>query len=265
MLNTRKSYLFPLILTLALHGLLWVKVEFKPQEIKPPRRLIVQTFRTVGKEDSNKKGFKLQDRDAGKKQPDQMNRKGKKGKLSLADLNDIPTPRPSANNLVRKSGLKSMFMNKQKMRNFLKNSSASVSSKQLLKELGDNDINIKFEVPKGVKLDELNKAELQFYSFQRRTAINYVNTFYRNLNDFNTQNPHLEFPMVNKPERMTGRVTYDLNGNIVRIKMVRWTEEEKLQDFFLEILQDLNKLPNPPKAIVKDGEFTIYYSLNINR
>ena len=258
----KHGYLITFIITLIVHGFLWLKIPEKNTKVQPVRPLIVRTLRTVGDKDSTKKAIKLKDRHAGKKRPDPITQSGKKSKLSLSDLSQ-KSARPSARDLTRDSGINSMFMNKERMRSFLKNSTSQTAAQRLLKELGENDINVKFDLPKGVKLDELNKAELQFYSFQRRTAMNYVNTFYNQLDDFNKKNPHLKFPIVDSAETMTGRVTYDLNGNVVRIQMMRWTDEEKLQEFFLSVLKKLNKLPNPPKAIVHNGEFTIFYTLNI--
>jgi hypothetical protein len=49
--------------------------------------------------------------------------------------------------------------------------------------------------------------------------------------------------------------------NVVKIKMIKWSQTQKLQDFFLEVIKDMNSLPNPPKVIVKNGEFHVYYSL----
>ena len=258
----KHGLLLSFIITLLIHGFLWIKLpksDYKNQKTRP---LIVRALRTVGDEDSTKNSIQLKDRNAGKRRPDPVTQKGRTHKLSLSDLSQ-KSARPKTSELTRGSGMNSMFMNKEHMRNYLKNSTSQTTAQRLLKELGENDINVKFDVPKGVKLDELNKAELQFYSFQRRTAMNYINTFYNQLNEFNKKNPHLQFPIVDTAETMTGRVTYDINGDVIRIQMMRWSDEEKLQDFFLSVLKKLNKLPNPPKAIVHNGEFTIFYTLNI--
>lgn len=260
-----RGHFLSFIITIMIHSILWLRVPENKIIVQQKRPLIIKSMRTVGDPDSLKKSIDLKDRQAGKRRPDLVSSKGKKTKkekLSLSDLAQTHA-RPGHRNLVRKSPLKTMFANKEHIKNFLKNSPSQTTAQRLINELGENDINIKFDIPEGVKLDELNKAELQFYSFQRRTAMNYVNTFYSELNNFNKQNPHLSFPIVDTPEKMTGRVTYDINGNIVRIKMLKWTDEEKLQDFFLAVLKQLNKLPNPPKAIVHNGEFSVFYTLNI--
>jgi hypothetical protein len=47
-----------------------------------------------------------------------------------------------------------------------------------------SDAVVSIEVPDGIKPDELNEYELKFYGFQKRTAINYVNSILRNLDKF---------------------------------------------------------------------------------
>jgi hypothetical protein len=124
---------------------------------------------------------------------------------------------------------------------------------------------VNLEVPEGVNPDELNKYELMFYGFQRRTAIGYINSFYKNLDKFQRENPHLQFPMTDTKQVMTGRLTYDSQGNIVQIKMIRWSNVDRLQDFFVDVLKDMDTLHNPPQALwEKTGEFSIFFSLVVN-
>lgn len=131
--------------------------------------------------------------------------------------------------------------------------------------ISNSDILVNLEVPEGVNPDELNKYELMFYGFQRRTAINYVNAFYKNLDKFQRENPHLQFPMTNSKQIMTGRLTYDAKGNVTQIKMMRWSNEDKLQDFFVDVLKDMDTLHNPPQALwEKTGEFSIFFSFVVN-
>jgi hypothetical protein len=64
---------------------------------------------------------------------------------------------------------------------------------------------------------------------------------------------------------MTGRLTYDTKGNITQIKMVRWSNVDQLQDFFVDVLKDMDTLHNPPQALwEKNGEFSIFFSLVVN-
>lgn len=142
---------------------------------------------------------------------------------------------------------------------------ATLSGDPRAATLNNSDILVNLEVPEGVNPDELNKYELMFYGFQRRTAIGYINSFYKNLDKFQRENPHLNFPMTETKQVMTGRVTYDPKGNIVQIKMIRWSNEDRLQDFFLDVLKDMDTLHNPPQALwEKSGEFSIFFSLVVN-
>lgn len=143
---------------------------------------------------------------------------------------------------------------------------ATLSGDPRAATLSNSDILVNLEVPEGVNPDELNKYELMFYGFQRRTAIGYINSFYKHLDKFQRENPHKNFPLTETKQVMTGRLTYDSKGNIVQIKMVRWSNVDQLQDFFVEVLKDMDTLHNPPQALWEKnkGEFAIHFSLVIN-
>lgn len=126
-----------------------------------------------------------------------------------------------------------------------------------------SDAVVSIEVPDGIEPDELNKYELMFYGFQKRTAINYMNSILKNLNKFQKTHPHYKLP---NEERflMTARVTYDSEGNVMQIKMIRWTHVNELQNLFENVVKDIDQLHNPPKALwEKQGEFSMYYTLEI--
>jgi hypothetical protein len=64
---------------------------------------------------------------------------------------------------------------------------------------------------------------------------------------------------------LTGRLVFDQQGNLKQIKMVRWTNIDKLQTFFESVLKKLDSLQNPPKELwLKDGEFAIFVTLQVN-
>lgn len=182
--------------------------------------------------------------------------------------NKISQPqRPGTRPKVSKTALEAIKLSGEQMKNYASNSPTREAFRGDPRAAGLNtsDISVNLEVPEGVSPDELNKYELMFYGFQRRTAINYINSFYKNLDKFRRSNPHLEFPMTRDKQVMTGRLTYDEKGNIKRIKMVQWTNIDKLQSFFMEVLKDMDTLHNPPQALwEKNGEFSIYFSLVVN-
>lgn len=131
---------------------------------------------------------------------------------------------------------------------------------------GSDKISLKYEVPDGKNLDELNEAELRLYSFLKRGAKNYATSVAAELHDFQLKYPHLHFPMTDDKHVMTGRMTYDKNGNLKQIKMIRWTNNDKLQQFFENVLKRMEIMQNPPKELWAENndEFTIFMTLQIN-
>lgn len=126
------------------------------------------------------------------------------------------------------------------------------------------NFNIHFEPPEGVSEDELNTSEKIFYSFQRRTFKSYISSFISAYNDASTVRPRLT-KIAPGRQTLTGKVTYDKEGNIVAIKIIRWSDDDDIQYLFEKTLENIHSLPNPPKALVeKSGEFTIYYQLNFS-
>ncbi len=124
---------------------------------------------------------------------------------------------------------------------------------------------LNFEVPNGKNADELNDSQLKLYGFLRRGAIKYVNSISSEIKDFELRNPHLQFPLVDTKQTLTGRLVYDNQGNLKQIKMVRWSNNDKLQGFFENVLKRLENLQNPPKELwAESGEFTVFVTLQIN-
>jgi hypothetical protein len=131
--------------------------------------------------------------------------------------------------------------------------------------LNSKRIALNFELPQGKNLDELNESELKLYSFLRRGAIKYVNSLSAEIKEFEMKNPHLQFPLTDAKQVLTGRMVFDKQGNLKQIKMVRWTNVGKLQSFFENVLKRLDTLQNPPQELwAQDGEFAIFVTLQVN-
>ena len=133
--------------------------------------------------------------------------------------------------------------------------------------LGSQKVALNFELPEGKKVDELNDAQLKLYGFLRRGAMKYVASLSSEIEAFELQNPHLKTPFTlsDAKQVLTGRLVYDNEGNIKQIKMVRWSNNDKLQGFFENVLKRLDTLQNPPKELwLENGEFTIFVTLQIN-
>jgi hypothetical protein len=125
-----------------------------------------------------------------------------------------------------------------------------------------SDAVVSIEVPEGINPDELNEYELMFYGFQKRTAMNYVNSIIKNLDRF--QKAHPNYRLSTERITMTARISYDREGNVKQIKMIRWTHVNEMQGLFEDIVKSIDQLHNPPKALwERDGEFAMFYTLEI--
>lgn len=198
--------------------------------------------------------------------------------LSFKDLaiNKTPTPatavkpvRPGTRPGVlpqRPKAINAISLKGEEFKEYAKGQPAGgyAVSRQNMGGAGVNDAVVSLEVPDGVEPDELNKYELMFYSFQRRTALNYAGSIMKNLNKFARENPNYRFD-PNSNIIMTARLTYDEKGNVKQIKMIRWTHVDKVQNFFEEVVKGMDQLHNPPKALwEKTGEFSMFFTLEIN-
>ena len=125
-------------------------------------------------------------------------------------------------------------------------------------------MNMQVETPEGVSMDELNKFELMFYGFQKRMMEKYFSSIVLNVRNYEKRYS-MKTLIPEGQHTMTGRVTFDSEGNIKQIQMVRWTQADKLQAMFEDILKSMQTLPNPPKMLRnKDGEFVVFYTFLID-
>lgn len=126
-----------------------------------------------------------------------------------------------------------------------------------------NDAVVSIEVPEGVEPDELNEYELMFYSFQKRSSINFMNSIFKSVDKFRKTYPNYTLPSSSRIV-MTARLTYDKEGNVMQIKMVRWTHYEEIQNMFEDIVKNMDQLHNPPKTLwEKNDEFSMFFTLEI--
>ncbi|CAN0071766.1 unnamed protein product, partial [Chrysoparadoxa australica] len=131
--------------------------------------------------------------------------------------------------------------------------------------LGRAGFNLHFEPPEGVNEDELNSTEKIFYSFQKRTFVSYVNSFLSTYQNAILNKPQIQSALRNEKHLLTGKIDFDKDGNILRIKILRSSHDDDIHNLFEKTLREIRTLPNPPKDLV-DGrdQFTIYYQLSVN-
>lgn len=187
-------------------------------------------------------------------------------KLENLAFTDLPIPSDKVEKSKSKL-IRTLDLNNSKVKDFLKSTPRGhLSPSQALQALNDTNVDIKLEVPKGIQEDELNKHEMVFYSFQKRTVLAYVNSFQKELNNFERKNPQLRFPLTSEKQKLSGRVVYDKNGDILRIETLKWSQIKKLQDMFMKVLNNMSSLPNPPKEIIDEDkeQFAINFVLTLN-
>ena len=273
MIKTRRGILFiALAVSLGIHlAIIGLGAIPEPENkvSQSPHKFNIDSIRTVGRPEKKSKNMAHIPKQLDTKSPDKK-QAPKGSERNLADLQAQPTQ--STPSITPKKAptppptrpIGALSLNNESVKNFLQSTPNAGAAGEYARAFGESDVMVEMEVPKGVPEDELNKYELVFYSFRKRTALNYINSFYNELGDFQRANPHLRFPLTADKTSMTGRITYDEKGDIVRIKMLKWTNKKKLQEFFLQVLKNMNTLPNPPEVIIEDGEFHVYYSLTVN-
>jgi len=235
----------------------------------------IKDIRSVGKKDSTYKDLPQIGSPLPLTKESKPSNQPQPKSLSLGDLGGLKSPpiqrpgqKPEVKPVIsKKPSLSAINLKGKEIKTFMTptDSASALSGDPRARLFEKSDILINLEVPEGVDQDELNKYELMFYSFQKRTAIKYITSFFRQLDHFQLENPHLNFPMTEQKQIMTGRLTYDEKGNIKQIKMIRWTNVDKLQDFFVDVLKEMDTLQNPPQALWKGtGEFSVFFSLVVN-
>ena len=131
--------------------------------------------------------------------------------------------------------------------------------------LNNSDFHVRFEPPEGVSESELNSAEKMYYSFQKRTFINYAHSFLRSYQGLILKRPTLLRPLRENTHILSGRIIFDAKGNIVSVKIFKSSPNNDVHQLFEDTLIQMGRLPNPPKALLeKNGQFVIYYHMKIN-
>lgn len=131
--------------------------------------------------------------------------------------------------------------------------------------LNNSDFALNPEIPEGVDVNELNSAEKIFYSFKKRTMEQYLSSFVDQYQTTKKIKPQITKKLIDGRHALSGRITFDKDGNIVTIKIIKSSQDDDIHNLFEETLKGINKVPNPPKDLLsKNEQFSIYYILKIN-
>jgi len=200
--------------------------------------------------------------------------------LSFKDLGKINNPSPNRKNSVKpvsnpsqkpianlklKKGLLPRRASRHSQiikRNIHQQLSQSPDISNILERKG---FNVQFEAPDGISLDELNSIEKAFYSFQKRSYASYLSAFIESYHQFLKTKPAIKKDLKENDHLLTGKITFDHQGHIVAIKIMKSSHSDHVHSLFQKTLESVRKLPNPPKDLLsKEKTLTIYYQLKIN-
>lgn len=289
-----KPLFIPTLASLVLHGLLllvlagiweeWTRVEVSEQ--RPQDKAIkvttmtdeqIRKYRTVGVKNGSK-DFSSPVKTPPKSKPAisaQSDESIKLGQLGSVDTTKVPTPSKSFPKPVATPDLGGLQVMNDSQAPAQVRVTRTQDRYQALRNMGvaetdarklsQTDFDVNFVPPEGVSEDELNSAEKMFYSFQKRTFETYVNSFLTTYNSMVRSLPRLRDPLMTERHFLTARVIFDIDGNIMSIRILRSSPNDDIHQLFEKTLRNIRKLPNPPKDLVaKDDTFTIYYQLKVN-
>ena len=255
-----RALIFTFALSLVYHGFLLFQKSLFPvvPKVSKEQAFKFKRLRLVGIK--NGKRLNLLTLPNTKDPKQELNKKKPTPTLKKLSYNELPY-----NKYIDKILEKKKKSQQVSVKNFLKTPRVGFqSSRSALNELALSNLNIKFELPEGVSEDQLNKRELVFYSFQKRTVQAYINSFIKELNEFNKRNPRKSFPLTSRKQKLISKLIYDRNGDIISIKSLAWSDIDELQNFFLKVLDNLQTIPNPPSEIIENEQFAINFVLTVN-
>ena len=265
MLKKEKSIIFFLVISICLHVFIFnfskktkkTWPDYQSETVNNPSKTI--KIKKINKNDLKKfKKLGIKNGNMDFSTPFNTN---KSKKLSLKSL------ATTENSQKNSKGLHSLNNNNFKVqfqKNKFKSYSNFVPSQANLELLDRSQMDLVFDPPKGVSKNELNTLEKIFYGFQKRTYELYVNSFLKNYNEVILEKPYLKNEILYENHSLTGRITFDHIGNIVSIKILKWSNQDHVQSLFENTLKSMNSIKNPPKSLVQNGNFSIYYKLKIH-
>ena len=104
-----------------------------------------------------------------------------------------------------------------------------------------------------------NLERNKHFSFYKRILEDYINKLNANL--------IYRSPAITKElagEELVGRIIFDVEGNAQALKILKWSRNDKFQEFFLHSLKEIRNIPNPPSELISTNEdFTVTYGLKV--
>ncbi|MBL7666084.1 MAG: hypothetical protein JNM93_13190 [Bacteriovoracaceae bacterium] len=181
---------------------------------------------------------------------------GETGKLNGEENEDVTTTSNAPGKMKIKRGKESLEA-EVGQGSFFSQSQSPIFS--------NTNMNVKVKIPRGINMDRLNQLDLIYTSFIARLSQNFQASFHRNLNSFIFSNPHFPSHIPNYKQELTGLLTYDREGNLMRIQTLRLSDEQMLTDYFMQVLNDVHTIQNLPEPLINDDDnFEVTVNLTLN-
>tara|TARA_Y100000296_G_C5172072_1_gene257852 strand:- start:4 stop:888 length:885 start_codon:yes stop_codon:yes gene_type:complete len=232
----------------------------KNDEIDSPLRVKI---RTIGVEKSKKKVF--ESIPSKKSQGEDLFSKFQMGAIAPKPEKEVKQDIKNKNSSINRKAkeISKKRLNYQQMRIVQDIRQAKSNENPLLNH---TDSQLEFIPPEGIKIEELNELEKVFYSFFRRTSIQYITGSDKAIREALQDKPHLlQTLKSHKPTRLRAKIRYDREGNAEVVKILESSYDDEVAKIFEKILESMVKIPNIASQLQdKNGRMTMHYYFNIN-
>lgn len=112
----------------------------------------------------------------------------------------------------------------------------------------------------------LNTLEYKYYGFYHRIKQKLEQFWGRSLHEKAAQLTRQGRALSNSIDHITSlQITLDLQGEIVRIRILGTSGIKELDDAAIDSFNDAGPFPNPPKGLIQDGKVTLEWGFVVTR
>jgi hypothetical protein len=120
--------------------------------------------------------------------------------------------------------------------------------------LSNSMVNIKMDIPQGVKFNQLNRYDKILYGFTIRLQSLFQSSIIKNFLDAEFANPNFSKQAAQQTTKIRGKVTYDKNGQLIRVYSLNGAQYKLLQDAFMNSLNDVHIIQNIPDLVFNEND-----------
>jgi hypothetical protein len=110
------------------------------------------------------------------------------------------------------------------------------------------------DIPQGVKFNQLNRYDKILYGFTIRLQSLFQSSIIKNFLDAEFANPNFSKQAAQQTTKIRGKVTYDKNGQLIRVYSLNGAQYKLLQDAFMNSLNDVHIIQNIPDLVFNEND-----------